>query len=269
MGVTGGGRGPVALTIAGSDSGGGAGVAADLKTFDAHGVWGTVAVTAVTAQNTCGVVATQLIAPEVIAAQIAAVTGDIGVDAAKTGMLGSAEAVRAVATAISVASLERLVVDPVVLSKHGDCLLTGEGLRVLCEELLPLATVVTPNLPEASALLGVEIADRAQMVAAAAQLLSLGPSVVLLKGGHLMGDVSPDLVYRAEGPQWLEGPRIDAEHTHGTGCVLSAAVTAALALGQDPLTACITAKQFVTGAIRAGRALGHGVGPVEPGWRRP
>jgi hydroxymethylpyrimidine/phosphomethylpyrimidine kinase len=255
----------VALTIAGTDSGGGAGVAADLKTFEAHGVWGTCAVVAVTAQNTVGVHAVQTIAPETVRAQIQAVVSDIGVDAAKTGMLATAELVRTVAALAP----RPLVVDPVFVSKHGDTLLVDDAVAALRAELLPRATVVTPNLPEAGALTGAEITDRAGMEHAARGLLQLGPQVVMVKGGHLEGDDAPDLVLAQHSePLWLEAPRIDARHTHGTGCVLSAAITAELARGMEPVDACIAAKQFVTKAIAAGVDLGAGVGPVNPGWER-
>jgi hydroxymethylpyrimidine/phosphomethylpyrimidine kinase len=259
----------VALTIAGSDSGGGAGIAADLKTFEALGVWGTVAVAAVTAQNTVGVVACHLVPADLICRQIEAVAADIGIDAAKVGMLGSFEAVQAVAAAVRAAGIGRLVVDPVLVSKHGDRLLSDDGLRAMRDELLAVATVVTPNLDEAAALLGVTVATRDQMEMAAAALHRLGPEVVLLKGGHLAdGGASPDLVFSAEGPVWLEGPRMDAVHTHGTGCVLSAAIAAEMARGRDPTSACAAAKQFVTRAIRAGLPLGRGIGPIDPGWDR-
>jgi hydroxymethylpyrimidine/phosphomethylpyrimidine kinase len=261
-------RGPVALSIAGSDSGGGAGATADLKVFEALGVWGTVAITAMTAQNTAGVLAMHLVPPSLIAAQISAVASDIGVDAAKTGMLGSAAAVRAVVGAVGAAGISRLVVDPVLVSSHGTRLLADDALAVVRAELVPLATVITPNVPEAEALIGFPVVDRDGMVAAAAALLRLGPSAVLVKGGHLADEsASPDLLCTADGAvQWLEGPRLAALHTHGTGCVLSAAITAYLAIGASVPDACRDAKAFVTGAIAAGRPLGSGTGPVDPGW---
>jgi len=263
-------RQPVAMTIAGSDSGGGAGIAADLKTFEALGVWGTVVVAAVTAQNTVGVVASHLVPADIIRQQIEAVAADIGFDAVKVGMLGgSVDAVHAVAAALRAAGVKRLVVDPVLISKHGDRLGSADGLRALRDELLGMATVVTPNLDEAAALLGLEVASRDQMETAAAALHRLGAEVVLLTGGHL-GDAgsSPDLMFSADGPVWLEGARVDAVHTHGTGCVVSAAIAAELARGRDPRAACVAAKHFVTRAIRAGRAMGRGIGPVDPGWDR-
>jgi hydroxymethylpyrimidine/phosphomethylpyrimidine kinase len=256
----------MALTVAGSDSSGGAGVVADLKTFEALGVWGTVALTAVTAQNSLGVAAIHLVPPEVIRAQIAAVASDVAVGAAKTGMLGSAAGVRAVASAIRDAGIALVVVDPVSLSKHGDALLAGDALEVLRAELLPLATVVTPNLPEAAALVGYPVEDRAAMIGAAQELRRFGAEVVLVTGGHLADDrSSPDLVCGPDGLLWLEGPRRVTVHTHGTGCVLSAAITAFLALGRTPQQACADGKRFVSRAIAAGGPLGRGIGPVDPG----
>jgi hydroxymethylpyrimidine/phosphomethylpyrimidine kinase len=257
---------PIALTIAGSDSSGGAGVVADLKTFEALGVWGAVALTAVTAQNSLGASATHLVPSKVIRAQIAAVAADLAVGAAKTGMLGSAAGVRAAASGIRDAGIELVVVDPVLISKHGDALLAGDALDVLRTELLPLATVVTPNLPEAAALVGFPVEDRRTMVAAAEELRGAGPEVVLVKGGHLFDDdSSPDLVCGPDGLLWLEGPRRATVHTHGTGCVLSAAIAAFLALGRSPQQACAEAKHFVSLAIAAGGPMGRGIGPVDPG----
>ena len=260
----------VALTIAGSDSSGGAGIVADLKTFAAHGVWGTVAVTAVTAQNTLGVQAFDPVTPELVRAQIASVAVDLGIDAAKTGMLASAEVVESVCQTVAELGVGPLVVDPVLVSKHGDRLLAPDAVAAVRDKLLPLATVLTPNLPEAAALVGFPVTDREGMVAAARALLELGPQVVLLKGGHLGGDTSPDclLVTGAVEPVWLEGPRLPGRHTHGTGCVLSAAICAELARGMEPADACIAAKRFVEKAIAAGLDLGSGVGPVNPGWRQ-
>jgi hydroxymethylpyrimidine/phosphomethylpyrimidine kinase len=259
-------RRPIALTVAGTDSGGGAGVVADLKTFEALGVWGTIAVAAVTAQNSIGVTALHLVPPEVILAQIEAVAGDFGVDAVKTGMLGSAAGVEAAVAGIRRSGIARVVVDPVLVSTHGDQLLAGEALAVVRAQLLPLATVVTPNLPEAAVLVGFAIHDREAMVAGAESLRRLGPEVVMLKGGHLEDEASsPDLILGPDGPEWLEGPRVQTVHTHGTGCVLSAAITAHLAKGASAQHACRAAKRFVTAAIRTGAPLGGGSGPVDPG----
>ncbi|MEO7837352.1 MAG: bifunctional hydroxymethylpyrimidine kinase/phosphomethylpyrimidine kinase [Acidimicrobiales bacterium] len=259
----------VALTIAGSDSGGGAGIAADLKCFEAHGVWGTCAVVAVTAQNTLGVQDQASLPPALVRAQIASVAGDIGVDAAKTGMLASAELVEAVAAAVEEAAIDRLVVDPVLVGKHGHALLPDDAVTALVTHLLPLATVVTPNLSEASRLVGFEVASRPAMEDAARTLVDRGAAVVMVKGGHLGAGDSPDCILAAGGqPVWLEAPRIDARHTHGTGCVLSAAICAELARGMDPVDACVAAKQFCLRAIAGGVGLGAGVGPVNPGWQR-
>ncbi|HEX3541444.1 MAG TPA: bifunctional hydroxymethylpyrimidine kinase/phosphomethylpyrimidine kinase [Acidimicrobiales bacterium] len=262
MGVT----GPVALTIAGTDSSGGAGATADLKVFEALGVWGMVAVTAVTVQTSLGVSAVHAVPPAVIAAQVAAVAGDVPVAAAKTGMLGSADAVAAVASSVGSARVGPLVVDPVMVSSHGERLLAENALEVFRTRLLPRAAVVTPNLAEAAVLAGFPVDDRSSMVAAARSLLALGPAAVLVTGGHL-GDArsSPDLLVTEDGVEWLEGARLDQPHTHGSGCVLSAAITAFLALGASPLWACRQGKRVVTAAIAAGGPLGGGIGPVDPG----
>lgn len=260
---------PVALTIAGSDSGGGAGIEADLKTFESFGVWGTAAVVAVTAQNTLGVQAFSTVEPSLVRAQIESVMTDIGAGAAKTGMLASASLVSVVAGAVRDFGVGNLVVDPVFVSKHGDTLLADDAVGALRSELLPLATVVTPNLPEAGGLVGGTITDRAGMVEAGRELLGLGVRVVLVKGGHLGGEESPDCLLVAgsasPSPVWLEGARLPGRHTHGTGCVLSAAIAAGLARGEAPVDACRAAKSFVEGAIARGLDLGGGVGPVNPG----
>lgn len=262
--------GPVALTIAGTDSSGGAGATADLKVFEALGVWGMVAVTAVTAQNSLGISAIHAVPRAVIAAQIAAIAGDVAVAASKTGMLGSAEAVAAVASAVESARLGPLVVDPVMISSHGERLLAAGALEALRSCLLPRAAVVTPNLAEAAVLAGFPVGDRSAMVAAGRALRALGPSAVLVTGGHLAeGESSPDLLVSEEGVAWLEGSRLDQPHTHGTGCVLSAAITAYLARGASPSVACREGKRFVTSAIAAGGPLGRGIGPVDPGGAAP
>jgi len=255
-----------AMTIAGSDSGGGAGIEADLKTFEAHGVWGTAAIVAVTAQNTVGVQAFERVSPALVSAQIASVATDIGVDAAKTGMLADAELVETVADAVRTHAISPLVVDPVSVSKHGDALLAADAVDVVRRSLLPLATLVTPNLPEAALLAGVEAPDdRAAMEDVGRRLLDFGPQAVLVKGGHLAGEDAHDCLVSADGVMWLEGPRVPGRHTHGTGCVLSAAVAARLARGEALAEAMAGAKEFVTAAIRRGVALGAGVGPVNPG----
>jgi hydroxymethylpyrimidine/phosphomethylpyrimidine kinase len=260
-------RPKVALTIAGSDSGGGAGIQADLKTFEAIGVWGTSAITGVTAQNTVGVHAALVLPPTLVRAQIDAVVDDLGVAAVKTGMLGDAGVIEAVAAAVTDHGLGPLVVDPVLVTSHGDLLLEEDAMGVLRRLLLPLAAVVTPNIPEAEALLARPIERVAAMEEAAAELASLGPAAVLLKGGHLGGDRSPDVLWQNGRAEWLDAPRQDARHTHGTGCTLSAAICAHLALGETLPAACSRAKEFVTAAIAAGVEVGRGVGPVNPGWR--
>jgi len=264
-------RPPSALTIAGSDSGGGAGVAADLKTFEAHGVWGSLAVTAVTAQNTLGVHAAETLSPELVRVQIGAVASDIGVDAAKTGMLGTAEVVEAVADAVRDFGVRPLVVDPVMVSTAGSRLLGPDAIDVLRQRLLPLAAVVTPNLAEAAVLAGREIGDRDSMADAALALAGLGSGVVLVTGGHLdddAGTAADCLLVQGGRPEWIEAPRVDSPHTHGSGCVLSAAICAELARGMEPADACVAAKHFVTSAIGAALALGSGPGAVDPGWER-
>lgn len=259
---------PVALTIAGVDSSGGAGVVADLKTFEAHGVWGTTAVTAVTAQNTLGVQAVETLTPEVVRAQIASVVSDLGVDAAKTGMLGSADVVEIVVMTVAQLGVRPLVVDPVMVATAGGRLLDVDAVAAVRHRLLPLATVLTPNLAEAAVLSGVdEVVDRAGMERVGRALVDLGAGLVLVKGGHLGGDTSPDcLVADGHETRWLDGPRLTANGAHGSGCVLSAAICAELARGMEPADACIAAKRFVARAIEAGPALGAGVVPVDPGW---
>lgn len=258
---------PVALTIAGSDSSGGAGVVADLKTFEAHGVWGTVALTAVTAQNTLGVQAVETLTPEMVRAQIASVVSDLGVQAAKTGMLGSAEVVEEVVRTVVELGVRPLVVDPVMVASTGGRLLDPDGVDAVVRHLLPRASVLTPNLAEAAALVGFEVADRAGMERAARSLADLGAEVVLVKGGHLAGARSPDcLLVAGDEPVWLEGLRLPDRGAHGSGCVLSAAICAGLARGMEAADACVAAKRFVARAIEAGPVLGAGVVPVEPAW---
>lgn len=242
---------PAALTIAGSDSWGGAGMEADLRTFVAFGVWGSAAVTAVTAQNHRGVLGAQLIDPELVAGQIDAVAETGAVRAVKTGMLGDARVIEAVVASLERHRLGPLVVDPVQAASQGGSLLDPAALPVLVKRVLPMCAVLTPNLPEAEALLGTRIVDRAEMPAAAAALAALGPEAVLLKGGHLPGDTSPDLLWSRAGAVWLEGDRIPAAHSHGTGCTLSAAIAAQLARGEGLLDACRTAKEYVRTALGA------------------
>jgi hydroxymethylpyrimidine/phosphomethylpyrimidine kinase len=257
---------PRALTIAGSDSGGGAGIQADLKTFHAMGVWGMTAVTAVTVQNTKGVSRYEEIAPDAVAEQIRAVVTDIGVDAAKTGMLASAAIIEAVAEAIRETAVPNLVVDPVSVSKHGHPLLAEDAVGALRTAILPRATLVTPNLSEAGLLAGFPVQDEGDMERAGRAILALGAGAVLVKGGHLDDeDEAVDLLVTGHGVERLAAERIVTPHTHGTGCVLSAGIAANLAVGHDLPTAVRRGKDFVTEAIRAHLEIGEGIGPVNPG----
>lgn len=260
-------RRPRALTIAGSDSGGGAGIQADLKTFSAFGVYGASAITAITAQNTVGVRAVHEVPPEIVAAQIDAVLDDIGADAAKTGMLSSVPIIEAVADRLRARSFAPLVVDPVMVAKSGDALLRPEAVRALVELLLPMATVVTPNAPEATVLSGVEVCDAASAREAARRIHVLGPALVIVKGGHLDGERSDDLLFDGRSFEILSGRRVDTPHTHGTGCTFSAAIAACLALGMEPLAAAREARAFLQGAIEHAEPLGAGRGPVNHLWR--
>ena len=255
-----------ALTIAGSDSGGGAGIQADLKTFAAHGVFGTSAITAVTAQNTRGVMAWTAMPASLVTAQIDAVVDDIGADVVKTGMLANAEIVEAVAAAIRRHRLQRVVVDPVMIAKGGDRLLEEAAIDAIRSGLLPLATVVTPNIPEAEVFAQMAITSIEGMREAASRILALGPRVVLVKGGHLDGPESVDIGVTAAGFHEWRAPRLDTRHTHGTGCTLASAVAAGLALGADPIDAIGDAKRYVEGAIRHAPGLGIGHGPLNHFW---
>lgn len=254
---------PTALTIAGSDSGGGAGIQADLKTFTVLGVYGMSAVTAVTSQNTVGVSGFLVLPPELVQSQIRDVVSDLGCAAAKTGMLGNAAVVRAVAEAVRELEISPLVVDPVMISKSGAALLEDEAVEALISDLLPLATVVTPNLPEAERLLGRTIDGLDAMTAAARDLAAFGARAVIVKGGHAQGHATDVFFDSATGTvRLLESPRLPTRNTHGTGCVFSAALTAWLAKGAPLEIAAARAKLFVTAAIRHGLALGHGHGPA-------
>jgi hydroxymethylpyrimidine/phosphomethylpyrimidine kinase len=259
---------PRALTIAGSDSGGGAGIQADLKVFLALGCHGMSALTALTAQNTQAVRGVHEVPPGFVVAQIDAVVEDIGVDAAKSGMLASAPIVEAVAESIARHRIEHFVVDPVFVSKSRDRLLAPEAVESLRTALFPLAEIVTPNLFEASALLGREVSGRNEMKEAARMLVEGGARSALVKGGHLPeDDVAVDVFYDGESFEELSGPRFATDDTHGTGCALAAAITAHLARGMDLLPAVRAAKEFVSGAIEHGLRLGEGHGPVNPGWQ--
>lgn len=262
---------PRVLSISGSDSGGGAGVQADVKTFSALGVWGMTALTALTAQNTAGVTAVVELEPDFVAAQIDAVVSDIGADATKTGMISSPALIAAVAAKVREYGLAPLVVDPVMVSRAGSPLLRPEAVDALRTQLLPLATVTTPNRHEAAALFGAPIPDLETARAAARAIHALGPQYVVLKGvapAQLAGTGEPsdvlDLVYDGEDFLELIAPYIPTRNTHGTGCVFAAAIAAELAKGNDPVTAITRARTFITEAIRASLPLGHGFGPANP-----
>ena len=256
---------PRVLTVAGSDSGGGAGIQADLKTMLALGVHGMSVVCAVTAQNSVGVHGAWELPPAAVRAQLDAVLSDIGVQAVKTGMLGSAAIVAAVADGLADVA-EPLVVDPVTVSKHGDPLLERRAIADVKDLLLPLATVVTPNLPEAELLTGIRTDDEAAMVRAAEVLHKLGARWVLVKGGHLPGD-PVDVLFDGQSVRRFPAARVRVRHTHGSGCTLASAIACYLARGADVPDAVAQAKQYVTGAIEGGFPLGRGIGPVDPGWR--
>lgn len=256
---------PRVLAIAGSDSGGGAGIQADLKTMLALGVHGMTVICAVTAQNSIGVQGYWELPPEAVRAQLDSVLGDIGAQAIKTGMLASPELVGTVCSVLAGVAAP-VVVDPVAVSKHGDSLLSAGTLEAVRDRLLPLATIVTPNLFEAELLTGTKITSEAQMLAAARMIEAMGPQWVLVKGGHLPG--SPvDLLVGGGDVIRVQGERIASAHTHGTGCTLASAIASRLALGDEMPAAVDAAKQYVTGAIAAGFPLGAGIGPVDHAWR--
>jgi hydroxymethylpyrimidine/phosphomethylpyrimidine kinase len=257
---------PRALTVAGSDSGGGAGIQADLKVFMVLGCHGMSALTALTAQNTVEVSGIHPVPPEFVVAQIDAVATDIGVDAAKTGMLATADIAEAVAGALRAHGITRLVVDPVFVSKSRDRLLATEAVAAMRDRILPLAAVITPNLYEAGGLLDGEVESLEDMKEAARALHELGPRSVLVKGGHLGGDRAVDVFYDGAELVAIDGERFDTDDTHGTGCALSAAIAARLAHGDELLDAVRFAKVFVAGAIKRGLRIGKGYGPVNPAW---
>jgi hydroxymethylpyrimidine/phosphomethylpyrimidine kinase len=254
------------LTIAGSDSGGGAGIQADLKTFAALGCYGMSAVTALTAQNTLGVRAIHPVPPAFAAEQIAAVLEDLGADAVKIGMLHSAPLIRVVAEQLRRFGVRHVVLDPVMVAQSGDRLLEEDAVDAIREQLMPLAEIVTPNVPEAQALAGRPIAGPEEMRAAARDLARFGSAAVLVKGGHLEGEESLDLLYLCRQERWVTLPaaRIAGRNTHGTGCTLSAAIAAHLARGEALEAAVRLAKDYITSALRAGAAyrIGKGHGPV-------
>jgi hydroxymethylpyrimidine/phosphomethylpyrimidine kinase len=257
---------PVALTIAGSDSGGGAGIQADLKTFAALGVHGACAVTAVTAQNTVTVTDILEMPVAMIRAQIRAVAEDLGIQGAKTGMLSSAAIIEAVAGAIEEHRIPNLVVDPVMVAKGGARLLRVDAVEALRSRLLPLAAVLTPNLPETEVLLGRRVASLAERREAARDLLRFGPRAVVIKGGHAGGE-AVDIYWDGERWEELEAARVPTSNTHGSGCAFSAAIAAGLARGLEPLAAVREAKEFITGAIEFSIEVGRGHGPVNPMYR--
>jgi hydroxymethylpyrimidine/phosphomethylpyrimidine kinase len=252
---------PKALTIAGSDSGAGAGIQADLKTFAALGVYGTSAITAITAQNTLGVSKVFALSPALVAAQIEAVVTDIGAHALKTGMLANSRIIATVAEKIRHHGLQNLVVDPVMIAKSGDLLLRKDAILALKSSLIPLATVVTPNLPEAEELTGMRVATQVHMREAARRILAMGARSVIMKGGHRRGPAI-DLFHDGKKFRELRGRRIRTRHTHGTGCTFSAAITAYLASGIKVERAAILAKRYINQAIRQAFAIGAGHGPV-------
>ena len=252
---------PRALTIAGSDSGGGAGIQADLKTFSAFRVFGMSVITAVTAQNSVGVQGVENLPPAFVAKQLRSVLSDFGADAAKCGMLSTAPIIEAVADVLAEHPIRRLVVDPVMVAKSGDPLLRPDARQALISRILPLALVVTPNLPEAEALSGISVTGREGMEEAARRIHALGPRHVLVKGGHLEGDAL-DLLWDGRDFTELSVPRVDSPNTHGTGCTFSAAIAAGLALGQSLLEAVRRAKAYVTRAIQEGFQAGRGVGQL-------
>ncbi|RKS75047.1 hydroxymethylpyrimidine/phosphomethylpyrimidine kinase [Actinomadura pelletieri DSM 43383] len=256
---------PLVLTVAGSDSGGGAGIQADLKTMLALGVHGMSVVAAVTAQNSLGVQGYWELPPEAVRAQLDSVLSDIGVHAVKTGMLASTVLVETVAEALAACDAPA-VVDPVGVSKHGDPLLAADAVHAVRSALLPVATVATPNLYEVEQLTGVKVVDETGLREAAEAVRALGPAWVLIKGGHLPGEPA-DLLFDGEREYRFTAPRHDNRHTHGTGCTLASAIASHLALGEDVPAAVAKAKEYVTGAIAAGFPLGAGIGPVDHGWR--
>jgi hydroxymethylpyrimidine/phosphomethylpyrimidine kinase len=253
---------PRALTIAGSDSGGGAGIQADLKTFSAFGAYGMTVITALTAQNTLGVQGVLPVPPEFVALQFRSVVDDLGVDALKTGMLGDAAMVERVAGLLADAAIDRVVVDPVMIAKGGAALLDGDAVDALRQLLLPRALLLTPNLPEAAVLVDAALDSEAQVREAARALHAMGPRYVVMKGGHRAGEELIDLLYDGQGFSEIRSRRIDTRHTHGTGCTFAAALTALLAGGVAVEECFHRAHAFVRRAIVAHPGLGKGHGPL-------
>jgi hydroxymethylpyrimidine/phosphomethylpyrimidine kinase len=260
-------REPCALTVAGSDSGAGAGIQADLKTFAAHGVFGISVLTMVTAQSTQGVDDWHVLSPELVERQLNTVFSDFHIRAMKTGALGTAGVIRALAGFLREQECPDLVIDPVMITKHGHTLLADEAVQTLVLDLMPLARVATPNLAEAERLADLPpIVDREGMVRAAQRITGLGCRAVVVKGGHVRGEPA-DLLWESGTATWFTGERIETPHTHGTGCTFSSAITAALVQGLDLPGAVEQAKFYVTEAIRFGRRYGKGINPVNHFWR--
>ncbi|MDK8502361.1 bifunctional hydroxymethylpyrimidine kinase/phosphomethylpyrimidine kinase [Aerococcus sp. UMB1112A] len=255
-----------ALSIAGSDSSGGAGIQADLKTFQATGTFGMTAITAITAQNTLGVQASEIVSPELLEAQIRSVCDDIRPDAVKIGMVGNADSIRCIARLIQDYQLKNIVLDPVMVATSGASLLASDQVQSLQEDLIPLAKVITPNLSETSVLYGQEVTDEASMEEAAKALSDRYQVAVLIKGGHLKGKAW-DVLADTNGLHWLQAAHIDNPNTHGTGCTLSSAIASYLAQGYPLKEAIQKAKVYLTGAIAAGLDLGHGHGPLNHAYR--
>ena len=259
----------IAMTIAGSDSGGGAGIQADLKTFAACGVWGVSAIAAITAQNTTGVTASLALPVEIVVAQMDAIAADMRIDAIKTGMLATSEIVMAVAEALRRLSVDNVVVDPVMVAKSGARLLRDDAVTSVRELLLPRASVVTPNAEEAEVLSSLAVRTTAAAREAARRIHGLGARAVIVKGGHIPGDEVVDVLFDGRDFTEFRSPRIESRNTHGTGCTFAAAVAAHLARGFELAEATRRAKAYVEGAIRAGHAVGHGVGVLDHFWRNP
>lgn len=250
-----------ALTIAGSDSGGGAGIQADLKTFSAHGVYGMSVITAVTAQNTQGILAIQDIDQEIVEKQMEAIFEDLPVDSVKIGMVSKIETIQAIYNKLSYYQPAFIVLDPVMVSKSGHHLLKEESTNTLIELLLPLSTIITPNLPEAEVITGKKIGTHEDMEAAAKQIYEMGPKNVFIKGGHLKKDAT-DILYDGKKFTYFKQQRIHTKNTHGTGCTLSSAIASNLALGFSIEKAVKKAKEYITMAIEHSLAIGKGVGPT-------
>lgn len=254
-----------ALTIAGSDSSGGAGIQADIKTMISNGVFAMSAITALTAQNTVGVKDIMTVTPEFLKAQLDAVFSDIYPDAVKIGMVASSQLIETIANVLTAYEAKNIVVDPVMVATSGSKLIKDDAVKALQEKLLPMATIVTPNIPEATVLSGIEVKDEEDMIAAARIISETYHCSVLLKGGHQINDAN-DLLYRDGSYVWFRGRRINNPNTHGTGCTLSSAIASNLAKGYELDTAVKRAKDYISGALGAMLDLGHGSGPMDHGF---